>query len=1034
FGAAREKGDSRLLMQSELVGTADVSTFHSFCARVVRENYNVAGVAPDFRILGDVERAALRGAALRGLFDTLYEQRDEAFRLLLARHTARANDAQLMQTVLRVYDRMMGQPDPYRWALTSAEMDGEKYVQKLKTEYGAMRTEELGEAVLLMRRAAEAAAELDEAQYQKDAPVLQRLEEAYACAKDRGAAVTWELYADCAIPAMPRQAREALKERTKELRSEARKHLRAFFGEGETAEFDAVAAEQTAHTREDVRALVRVVSLFDRMYEVQKRDRNALDYEDLEHKALAVLKQDAARHCAKYKYIFVDEYQDTNPVQEEIVKAVSPGGSLFMVGDIKQSIYKFRLADPGIFRQKAKEYSGQAGGELILMNDNFRSAQGVVDAVNFLMDRVMSERLGEVEYSDGEKLVGSRAGGEASVLLCAMDDGEDGEAAEESADAAQADMIARHILSVTEAGQYGYDDIVILMRSRGTLTGEIRRALLERGVPCAVTMEQGRDIPEIELFVNLLRVIENPMQDVPLLSVMRSFLGGLDENDFCEIRLHKKEAAFYEAALCYAAERGGAASDKLNHLFAELELWRGRFACGALMDMVEALREQTDFDTWLAATRGGMEKSRALDELLAVMGDISAEQGNSLYLLLRGLAELKKRDGGYVKLAGSAQAGGHVRIMTIHGSKGLEFPVVYVAGLNKRFNTKDTHDNFLLHGEYGVTACYVDEAERVKQETVEREVVRAKILRENRSEELRMLYVAMTRAQDRLYLTGHVRGKNKQAEKWDMLLGRYEKAACMLDWIMASNSGRQGIAVEYIAAKQGAREAAEFDPEAYCEEAGRRYEPAALIDIPPVLRVPAKVSVSSVKRARGGGVRSFLVPEAEQEEITGARLGTLVHGLMERLVKTSGAAGEAADELFRRRIIREEERDALMGNKWMAEGFLQSGLFQRMKSARRILFEQPFNLCVSARELGYETEETMLVQGILDAAFLENESWVLVDYKTDRVTDETIKSAADGYRVQLALYARALEEITGIPVKERYLYFLRAGCEVAVQA
>ncbi|MDL2238281.1 UvrD-helicase domain-containing protein, partial [Christensenellaceae bacterium OttesenSCG-928-K19] len=606
YRMAVREGDARLLMQSELVGAADVSTFHSFCARVVRENYNSADISPDFRILGDAERAALRNGTMRGLFDLLYERQDKDFLLLLRRHTTRANDAQLMQTVLRVYDVMMGKPDPYGWALVATEAEEGEYIAWLKREREQSLLAELEDAVALMRRAAQVSVEYDEAQCAKDEAVICEMEDVLHCAKAHGLVQARQM--GCKIPALARQAHEAVKEQTKELRSEARKRLKAFYAEEEG--FEQTVAGQLAHTRVDVRALMRVVALFDRLYGAKKREQNALDYEDLQHKALLVLKNNGAQYSEKYRHIFVDEYQDTNPVQEEVIKALTGDNCLFMVGDVKQSIYKFRLADPGIFRQKAQEYgAGRQNGELILMNDNFRSTQGVIHAVNFLMDRVMSERLGEVCYDEGEMLAGVRPGGEAKVLLCQVEQEEAGDDAEEleiSADAAQADMIAQHILGVLEeapgdGGGICPEDIVVLVRSRSGLTSELKRALGGRGIPYSLAMEESKDLPEIELFVNLLRVVENPFQDVPLLSVMRSFVGAMDERDFAEIRLLKndRETPFYQAAMAYAADGAGGAAQKLIALLAKLDAWREKCSAMALGDFLRLLREEAGFDAWL---------------------------------------------------------------------------------------------------------------------------------------------------------------------------------------------------------------------------------------------------------------------------------------------------------------------------------------------------------------------------------------------------------------------------------------------------
>ncbi len=1033
--------DGRLLAQAEQVGAADISTYHSFCAKVVRENYGAAEVSPDFRILDEGEAQSLKQAALRELFDLLYEKEDEGFLLLLARHTNRADDARLAGYILHIYGVMMGKPDPYTWALQSAEMERKIYIARLKAEYGRMALEGLEDTVALMRRVCEISSGCDDAQYNADCETLAALEELEKCAKREGVQRAARDFGGLKIPPIRRGAPPDVKEYTGKLRGDVRKNLSDFLAWMPEA-FEQTVEEELSHTQGDARALVKIVSQFDKIYAAKKRERNALDYEDLQHRALSVLRQAGNKYAQKYDHIFVDEYQDTNPVQEEIIEALGTGGNnLFMVGDIKQSIYKFRLAEPGIFRKKAEEYGRDGAlGEVIMMNDNFRSTESVIEAVNFVMHRVMSEKLGEVTYSGGERLEKNRGGGDAKILLCG---GTDATTADEEGDeytplpgdAAQAAMIARHAQELIEGsgGEIRYGNIAVLLRSRSGLMLELRRAFESRGIPCALAVEQGRDIPEIEVFLNLLRLIENPMRDIPLLSVLRSFLYGMNEEDFAKIRIAASdtEMPFCAAAEAYAQAGKGDTAEKLRAFFTELNGLRLRGEAEPLLDFVRAVADDYGFDAYFMSAPGGASKKEAFDELLRVMGELTTAQGNSLYMVLRELAEIKKRDGYYVSAPGAPQDENCVRIMTIHGSKGLEFPVVYIAGLNRRFNTRDANGDFLTHGGYGVTACYVDETRMVKQETVERAVVRDTILRDNRSEELRMLYVAMTRARDRLYLTGYAADLEKQEEKWAALKGRYGKASCMLDWIMAAN-GEGGIPVETVAASSAERGERPFDFETFREKL-KGYEAAELLLIPQVERVPAKVSVSAVKRAQKGDVRSFLVPQqAEDGEITGARLGTLVHGLMEQVVKRGGAFGETAAWLLERQIITEEEYNALLKNRGMAEGFLRSGLYGRIRNSPRVLYEQPFNMRMKAEELDYHSGEDMLVQGILDLAFMEEGAWVLLDYKTDRVDDGTVSEAADGYRVQLDLYARALEKITGFAVSRRYLYFMRLGREVEV--
>ncbi len=1039
--AAAERKDARLLEQSELAGAADICTFHSFCAKAVRENYAVTGAAPDFRIMPEEEAVALRAAVLRDYFDLLYERQDADFLRLLRRYTTRADDGQLMRVLLRVMGGMMGQPDPFGWALRSANMEPRMYAAILKREYEALLLSMLEEAVSLMRLALSVAEEYNAAQAAADAETVEKLSDMLCCARGASIGEAMEYFAELKIPNLLRGADPAVKELSGEWRSEARSLLKRFLEDEVYANFEETVLAQLAHTTPDVRAMVELIRVFSRMYDAEKKRSNALDYEDLQHRALKALRECGAVYKERFSHIFVDEYQDTNPVQEEIISLVTGDNKLFMVGDVKQSIYRFRLADPGIFRRKASLFrSAEQNGEIIVMNDNFRSCGGVIDAVNFVMECVMSERLGEVEYHAEERLSKNKEGGCARILLCGVEEMPDAEEEGEdtspaSWDSAQADMIAARIAADVAASgtdaSLSYGDFAILMRSRSNLTAEIKRALDARGIPCVISMKQTRDIPEVELFVNLLRLVDNPLRDVPLLSVLRSFIGGMDERDFAVIREKYAQGNFCEAALRFTQEESGGLAARLKKFFEEMDALR--LECGALplMDFVNGLAERYGFFRYVSCAAGGAAKRGIFEEFLALTATLTEAGGNSLYGLLRELDEIKKRQGGYVQYADGSRSADCVKIMTIHGSKGLEFPVVFIAGMNKKFNLRDMHESFLLHSEYGVSTVFVDEEKRERFDTVERTVLREKLACENRSEELRMLYVAMTRAKERLYMTGCIKDAEKQMRRFEALSGRYDSANCMLDWVMAANMARRGIEVELVQPEGAAAQNTEFDFDAWRAKMTEMDGAAELISLPVAARVPAKVSVSAVKRSAQPGIRSFLRPQHDdaEGEITGAELGTLVHSLMERMVKSGAGVEAEANAMLEAELVTAAEHSALLENRQMAERFLQTKLYERIRAAERVLYEQHFNMRVGASEIGYGEKGEMLVQGIIDLAFMENGKWVLVDYKTDRVGADGVEKAAEGYKVQLELYSKALERITGIGVAERALYFMRPGVE-----
>ncbi len=1031
FQAAQN--DVRLLQQAEFVSLADISTFHSFCGKAVRQNYSLLGISPNFRIADSDEADRLRAEAARELFDDCYEEQAEGFLRLVARYTTRANDTSLMEYVFDSYNYMMSKPDPFSWAESSLRK-GDDYINFLRDEYEAGMLRKLFEARQLMELAADISSAFDQEQQKKDEDCAALLNEMIECARDEGLVAMTERFSRSTLPACKRKLCDEHKDKIGLLYKTARAHLKDVLTDERYGRFCETAKEELAHTQKDVDALVSLVRGFSQRYAEKKEERNVLDYEDLQHFALRALQDSEVRsfYAQQYSHVFVDEYQDTNPVQEEVIKAVSAGGSLFMVGDIKQSIYKFRLADPMIFKQKAQEFKTKTQeNEIILMNDNFRSSRGVIEAVNFVMDSVMSEQTGEIVYDEGESLLCNVEGGHAEILLCEADTGEK--------NARQAAMIADSIekqrketvrdAHTGEQRRVRYGDIAILLRSRSEFLNVLKNELRGRGIPCVVDMEQAQDLKEIELFVNLLRLADNMRQDVPLLSVMRSYIGGFDEQDFAEIRLLKNERGipFYAAAEAYAQQEN-VLGRRLKMFYDTLKKLRVYARSLSLTEFLMRVEREYDFETYVACTPGGALKRSIFLCFMELAAQTAQTVGNSLYLLLRALTDIKKRDGAYISTGTPPVDADCVRIMTIHGSKGLEFPVVYIARMEATLRPQELNKSILLHSDYGIVAKYVDDQNLLRRDTAESVLVKERLLREYKSEELRILYVAMTRAKEKLFLTGNVSDLDKRSATWELMrtTENYQNVKCMLDWIMAANTGTNKIPVTLFAgSEQTERASKTFDYAAFKEELLEKTQPSELISICRQPVIPAKVSVSALKQSQDKAVRAFLRPQTEEaEEITGARLGTLVHSVMERVTKGQDVA-QAAEDMFARNIITPEEKEAILKNREMAEAFLRTPLYKRIKASPRVLREQSFNLQVDAHSVGFEGTGKMLVQGILDLAFLEDGQWVLVDYKTDRVSEQTVEKTAQGYAVQLDLYARALTDISGIPVKERYLYFMR---------
>jgi ATP-dependent helicase/nuclease subunit A len=786
--------------------------------------------------------------------------------------------------------------------------------------------------------------------------------------------------------------------------------------------------EDYAHTMPDVHTIVRMTERFDEIYAAKKAEKNGADYDDLLLMALRVLKE----RPYGFDYIFVDEYQDTNPVQEEIIRRLAREDNLFMVGDIKQSIYKFNLADPDIFLKKAAEFKNtEFAGELLCMNENFRSAQKVVDAVNGMMEKVMSLALGEIEYAPEERLVCKNgAQGWAEALLCEAGNAEERNIKEAVMIADKIEEIVRHTGGEPDGG-LGYGDVTLLVRSRSEFSDAVKKVFQSRGIPLLFDLEEKRDIPELDLFHNILRIVENPMQDVPLLSVLRTFV--LSENELAAIRLYKGEGPFYKAAEAYAREMGDAAAAKLNGFFEKISYLKTCEAALTFRDFIEKAAEAFDFDAFMLCASGGKKEAFiALKELCANLADARED---SLYLVNRALADVKKREGSYVKTKPAAGADA-VRLMTMHRAKGLEFPVVFCCNLHRQFNMRDLFSNepLIVHSEMGILPNYVDADKCVVRPTFARQAAVARLKAEYKSEDLRVLYVAMTRAKNMLFLCGCVKEAQKAFENWESYASgqkEFAEANCMLDWVMGGLPENVPVSVlkpgEETLRGRPALDIEKLNLELE-ETYGREGDPQEFIALPRRIKVPAKLSVSEIKK-QAVALYVSMRPVLDESEITGAKLGTLVHAVMEHIGFEGDSAMAAAGRLFDREIITQTEREAIEKNAAMIDAFFKSGLAGRIKRSKKVIKEMPFNLLVPAGEIGYASDLSVTVQGVLDLAFMEGGQWVLVDYKTDYVPGD-VQEYKIIYEKQLSLYANALSSITGVPVKERWLCFLRNNRQV----
>ena len=899
-------------------------------------------------------------------------------------------------------------------------------------------------------------------------------------------------------------------------------------------------------------------------FKSKKKEKNILDFNDLEHFALNILiSEDEEKNLVPSKVsqhfreffdeVLVDEYQDSNNVQETIIDLVSrkslENPNVFMVGDVKQSIYRFRQAKPELFLDKYNKYPLEEGesNRKIQLYKNFRSREEVLDGVNYIFKTLMSETVGELEYNDSEALnVGASyesvkdenvvVGGKIELHILdksneSKDDSEEEEEEieesfdeskdkeeEEDVDAItlEARIVARRIKELMRKdgevfkvfdrnlGEYRelkYKDIVILLRATRNWSEIFLEELGQEGIPVYADTSTGYfDTIEIRTIMSLLKVIDNPMQDVPLISVLKSPIAGFSAEELTDIRLISKEKYFYEI-LKEVVELKHEVSenllDKSKILLEKLNIWREKALYTQIDEFIWYLYMDTAYYGYVGAMPNGKQRQANLKILFQRAKQFEKTSFKGLFNFINFINKIRNSSGdmGSAKILGEHED--VVRIMSIHKSKGLEFPVVFTSGIGKQFNLMDLNKQILYHDEIGFGPEYVDLERRNSYSTLAKEAIKKKILFESLSEEMRILYVAVTRAKEKLILTGAIRGLEKAFKRWTDAASLNEnvipavevlKGRSYLEWIgmaIAKHKDgdliRNGEFVDNILVDNSNWDVSlwtknklsvdknlelvdekkeelfiEKDINIINEEIKRRldfsykYKDSFLL--------PSNVSVSDLKRSLYNSEyedntlnifkeKPILKPKFMQEEkgLSASEKGTIVHFIMQRLdlryVKSEEDIKDQIEFLKNNELLSEEEVKAVEKVRFF--NFFRSNLGKRMLDAfnnnKLVKREQAFYTDISSIEVNKDlnleiySDEKVRLQGIIDGFFEEDGEIVLFDYKTDYVVLGEEDKIIDRYRIQIKYYKEAVEKITGKRVKESYLYLFGINRAVKVE-
>jgi len=1102
-------GNAHLQRQLLRVYRADIKTVDAFCTALLRENCHLLGedaqhraLRPDFRVLDEQDEEALKARVLARVLDRFYEglTPGDGGTLLADTLGAGRDDSALAALVLELHRKLQAQPRRAAW-LAQQEERWRTIPERIEdTEYGAvmqdaLRRKALHWAALLEGGAAEMGG--DAALGAKYAPAfldaaaqLRALADAAGRAWDEAAARRVDFPR---LGAVRGDAGGALRERMKNLWDNCKRAMRKL--DATTAVTGAEAIADLRTMTPAMRALLALTEAFTQAYQSEKRRRNAADFSDQEHEAIRLLENadgsptELARTVAqRYREIMVDEYQDTNEVQNRIFTAISRDGkNLFTVGDVKQSIYRFRLADPTIFLAHYNDYPNEADaapGESakLVLSRNFRSRREVLEAANFIFSNILSREMGELDYGAEEALYLGNTG-YAENAACRTEfhlvdlPTQSGEHRVRAAEV-EARFVAERIAALLRGGFTVQDeqthlprpareeDVVILMRSPRTRLADYRRALEAQGLRCAADADDGFfETMEVAVVFAFLQIIDNPRQDVPLLSVLRSPLFGFTADRLAQLRARTREGEFYDALLADDGEDVHRFLETLNALRLEAQELSVHRLLAAIFDRCGALAV-------FGAMEGGAERRENLLALLSLAERYEESGYAGLFAFVTHVREML--DSGRLEAPRPARSAGGIRIMSIHKSKGLEFPVVVLADLSRRFGNMDFQSSVLVHPKLGLGPVCVDLTRRIRYPTFAREALERVLRRETKAEELRLLYVAMTRAREKLILV-HTQGNAALRVKSLMttascpvLPEAVDEGTCLGDWVMlpllcrgeaaplraladvpAGQLVTPGDTPWEVAVHDAApwlsaeRPAAPQAHTAEGREAERPLDVAALAYEYPfadATRLSAKLTATQLKgraiddeiaenAALPPRLRSLARPRfvSGSAPLTGAERGTAIHTVMQFLDFFCEGSAEAVraqiERLRRLRRLTDEQADA--ADERLIARFLRSDTAERIRRSVHVEREYRFSLLRPARDFaaGAAEDDTVLFQGVADCFFEEDGALVVLDFKTDRITRAETAARAEHYRAQLEAYSDALGRILGKPVKEKLLYF-----------
>lgn len=1082
---AEDPTNRHLQNQMQRLYLSKISTVHAFCGEIIRENAHLLDVSADFRVAEEDECLELQVRVMEEILEDAYANIGENsdFQALVDSQGFGRDDRQIPEIVLKVYQsaKCHLNPDAWLdWCLDNAEVDG--LTDASETVWGKYIIDDLTETLQLHIDAMKNCIRLASAVPDLGKPVA-LFQDVIAQLENLCSVHTWDhivknSQVQFGTLTFPRKCDQTvLIEQMKAVRNACKdtvqKKLRAFRVDSKQVLSD------LDRCKASVRGLIELTRKFTRVYDRRKRGKKILDFGDLEHLTLDLLlgkSRNSPTSLAfeigdRFREIMVDEYQDSNEIQDAIFSALTERKqNCFMVGDVKQSIYQFRLADPSIFLEKYHRYSpvteAEPGkGRKVLLTKNFRSAGAVIEAVNDVFSDCMSQKVGGLDYGDDESLnegIPHTHINEPEVELHCLCVDKD-TYAEESA--FTADRICQlldgtHMIRDKDTLRpIKPEDIVILLRSPGSVGGEFRYALEQRGLRCIT--DNGIDLlqtEEISTLRSILQIISNPLQDIPLIAALSSRIFGFTADDLARIRGENSGAYVY-----YSLQKDR--DEKTKNFLKLLEELRSEARISSLAALVDTVITKTNMHSIYAAMPDGDIIIENLQSFVQMIAGYEASGERDLDQFLEHLDSMDSRG---LAAANNQSSAGAITIMSIHKSKGLEFPVVFLCGLSRSFNTDSTRGQILCEKELGLGLSCLDMKTRVRYPSIAKRAIALKILSDGISEELRVLYVAMTRARDRLIMTYSAKNMERDISQIVMRMGMSDPllltsgADCFGDWVLMSalkrtEAGTLSQLCGYVDSSKVSDHPWLVQLDSFTVTEDTETAPDVIgssdpVDIDRILNgiqfvyphlyavsLPSKQTATQMK----GRIKDYEAAEgtyeshktfrnwrkpgfAEVDGPDGKSVGNAMHKVMQYIrypecydqISTSKEIARLLAESY----ISQQEWELI--DPEHIYRFFSTQLGEKLRLSKEVLREFKFSVLVDSSEFfDGAYDDQILLQGVVDCALIEEDGITILDFKTDRIMDRSMDAAVEKHRMQVEIYARAMSRIFSKPIKGKYLYF-----------